>query len=65
MADGVAPGDRVRISASNQLEWVLAQFTTTRGGGIVVDINPVYKTNSATPSGSRACNSFNSVLGHS
>ncbi|HXA30013.1 MAG TPA: AMP-binding protein [Candidatus Angelobacter sp.] len=44
MARGVSRGDRVGIWAPNRSEWVLMQFATARIGGILVNVNPAYRT---------------------
>jgi Acyl-CoA synthetases (AMP-forming)/AMP-acid ligases II len=44
LASGVQPRDRVGIWSPNRFEWVITQFATARIGGILVNINPAYKT---------------------
>ncbi len=44
MALGVRKGDRVAVWATNHPEWVVAQFSTSLVGAILVTVNPAYKT---------------------
>jgi len=44
MALGVEKGDRVGIWAMNHAEWVLLQFAIPKTGGVMVNINPSYRT---------------------
>src|SRR5438552_14822328 len=44
LALGVEPGDRVGIWSTNCYEWVVVQYTTARGGALLVSINPAYPT---------------------
>ena len=44
MARGVKKGDRVGIWAPNRYEWVVVQYATAAMGGILVNINPAYRT---------------------
>lgn len=37
-------GDRVGVWGSNTYEWVLMQFATARAGVIMVNLNPMYRT---------------------
>ncbi len=41
---GIAKGDRVGIWAPNCAEWVLLQYATAKIGGILVNINPAYRS---------------------
>src|SRR5919197_3882825 len=43
LAAGVAKGDRVGIWSPNNAEWGVVQFTTTKIGAILVNINPSYR----------------------
>lgn len=40
---GFNPGDRIGVWATNQWEWVVAQFATAKAGLILVSINPAYR----------------------
>ena len=40
---GFAPGDRIGIWSSNNLQWILLQLATARIGVILVNINPAYQ----------------------
>jgi len=40
---GFQPGDRVGLWATNQWQWVVAQYATARLGIILVSINPAYR----------------------
>lgn len=40
---GFSPGDRIGVWATNQWEWVVAQFATAKAGLILVSINPAYR----------------------
>ncbi len=40
---GFQPGDRFGVWATNQWEWVVAQFATAKAGLILVSINPAYR----------------------
>jgi fatty-acyl-CoA synthase len=44
IARGVVRGDRVGIWSPNRFEWVIVQYATARIGGILVNINPAYRT---------------------
>ncbi len=44
MARGVKKGDRVGIWSPNRYEWVIVQYATAAMGGILVNINPAYRT---------------------
>jgi fatty-acyl-CoA synthase len=44
MALGIEPGDRVGIWAPNCAEWTIVQYATAKIGGILVNINPAYRT---------------------
>jgi len=44
MALGIKKGDRVAIWATNHPEWVIAQFSTSLIGAILVTVNPAYRT---------------------
>jgi fatty-acyl-CoA synthase len=44
MARGIERGDRVGIWAPNRWEWVVLQYACARIGGILVSINPAYRT---------------------
>ena len=43
VADGLAPGDRVALVASNRPETVMAGLAILRAGGVVVPVNVAYK----------------------
>lgn len=45
LALGVERGTRVGIWAPNCAQWVLVQYATAKIGGILVNINPAYRTN--------------------
>ena len=44
LALGVKRGDRVGIWSPNTPEWVLVQFTAYRAGAILVNLNPLYRS---------------------
>jgi fatty-acyl-CoA synthase len=44
MALGIEPGERVGIWAPNCPEWTIVQYATAKIGGILVNINPAYRT---------------------
>jgi fatty-acyl-CoA synthase len=44
MARGVQNGDRVGIWAPNCPEWTIVQYATAKIGGILVNVNPAYRT---------------------
>ena len=44
MARNIEKGDRVAIWSPNRYEWVVTQYATARIGGILVNINPAYKS---------------------
>jgi len=44
LARGIEKGDRVGIWAPNRYEWVVTQLAAARIGGILVNVNPAYKT---------------------
>src|SRR3954447_9119693 len=41
---GLVKGDRVGIWAPDCAEWVLVQFATAKGGIVLVNVNPAYRT---------------------
>src|SRR5271169_4516174 len=43
LALGLKRGDRIGVWSPNNAEWVIAQFATTKGGLILVNINPAYR----------------------
>ncbi|QHK20019.1 AMP-binding protein [Pseudarthrobacter psychrotolerans] len=44
LASGVAKGDRVGIWSPNCAEWTLLQYATAKAGGILVNVNPAYRS---------------------
>jgi fatty-acyl-CoA synthase len=48
MALGVEHGDRVGIWSTNNVEWVVAQFSTPKIGAILVNVNPAYRSSEAS-----------------
>lgn len=44
VALGLKKGDRLAIWATNNAEWVIAQFATAKAGIVMVNINPAYRT---------------------
>ncbi|MDT5153995.1 MAG: fatty-acyl-CoA synthase [Mycobacterium sp.] len=44
MARGIEKGDRVGIWAPNCPEWTIVQYATAKIGGILVNVNPAYRT---------------------
>jgi fatty-acyl-CoA synthase len=44
IAAGLVAGDRVGIWSPNRYEWTLVQYATAKLGGILVNINPAYRT---------------------
>jgi len=44
LAHGIQQGDRLGIWSSNRYEWVLVQYAAARIGGILVNINPAYRS---------------------
>jgi fatty-acyl-CoA synthase len=44
VSSGFAPGDRIGIWSTNNVEWVLLQLATARIGVILVNINPALRT---------------------
>ncbi|WP_317996706.1 AMP-binding protein [Vulcanimicrobium alpinum] len=43
IASGVQHGERVGIWSPNSLEWVLAQYGTSKCGAVLVNVNPAYR----------------------
>jgi acyl-CoA synthetase (AMP-forming)/AMP-acid ligase II len=41
--EGVAPGDRVALTAPNSAEWVVAYHATLLAGAVVTPLNPLYR----------------------
>jgi len=45
VGSGFAPGDRIGIWSTNNIEWILLQMATARIGAVLVNINPALRTN--------------------
>jgi fatty-acyl-CoA synthase len=41
---GIAPGERVGIWSTNNLEWLLLQLGSARAGVVLVNVNPAYRS---------------------
>src|SRR5688500_6549508 len=44
MAVGVERGDRVAIWAPNVAEWLVVEFAVAKVGGVLVTVNPTYRS---------------------
>src|SRR5687768_15958241 len=44
LTSGISRGCRLAIWSPNCAEWVLVQYATLRGGIVLVNINPAYRT---------------------
>jgi fatty-acyl-CoA synthase len=44
IALGVMPGDRVALWSANRLDWIVTQYAVAKAGGVLVHLNPAYKS---------------------